>query len=317
MWHAHEYLAFFLYYALPVFFNIMPFEHYQNLKKIIIFLEVILSKNISMSKLELAKKIITEFVQELQFLYPMSIYVSGVHELLHLVDCTIHHGALNSTNCFQFEELNRKVSGFFNGPDLIGEEFIKIFTTAQALNIIATNCKNEKLRKFFEEHEPFKSSNKKCRTDKSIIKTLGKCETNSNPLFLNLYEHFFGKKTESLNVFKRINFHGIIYESFENKSKRCDACFHVKENKKEKLIGLLDRFFFYENNLYAFAKKIVSLHNPFYCETYPDLKSHLRICSVSSEYFIQPIETIQKSVFVQINQNQTYVSTFSTSHLFS
>ena len=295
----------------------MPFEYYQNLKKLIIFLEVILSKKISVSKLELAQNVITEFVQELQLLYPMSIYVSGVHELLHLVDCTLHHGALNSTNCFQFEELNRKVCGFFNGPDLIGEEFIRIFTTAQYLNRIAINCENDNMKRFFKRNQPFKSSNKKYRNNKNLVKTIGKCEINSNPLFLELYEQFFAKKTDSLSVFKKINFHGIIYESFENKSKRCNACYHVIEQKKQKLIGFIDRFFFHENNLYAFAKKIVSLHNPFYSSSYPDLKSHLRICALSNEYFIQPINNIHKSVFVHIKPDQIYVSTFSTSHLFN
>jgi hypothetical protein len=38
--------------------------------------------------------------------------LSGVHELLHLVECTIQFGHLNSINCFPFEEVNRKSLNF-------------------------------------------------------------------------------------------------------------------------------------------------------------------------------------------------------------
>jgi hypothetical protein len=51
LWHAHEFLSFFLYFSLPVFHSILPFEFYNNLKKIVIFLEVILSKIIDVKKL--------------------------------------------------------------------------------------------------------------------------------------------------------------------------------------------------------------------------------------------------------------------------
>ena len=82
------------------------------------------------NELEVAQGIIKEFLKELENLYDSKIMVSGVHELIHLVDCTKEFGPLNITNCFQFEELNRKFMRFVHGKDLIGEEFIKTFSTA-------------------------------------------------------------------------------------------------------------------------------------------------------------------------------------------
>ena len=65
--------------------------------------------------------------------------LSGVHELLHLTECVFIFGHLNSLNLFVFEENNRKIIGFINGHDLIGEELIKIFSTAQALSSFVVN----------------------------------------------------------------------------------------------------------------------------------------------------------------------------------
>ena len=59
--------------------------------------------------------------------------LSGVHELLHLVECTRNFGPLNNINCFPFKELNQKCIGSIHGRDLIGEEFIKLFSIMQSL----------------------------------------------------------------------------------------------------------------------------------------------------------------------------------------
>jgi hypothetical protein len=69
--------------------------------------------------------------------------LSGVHELLHLVHCTKKFGPLNLVNCFQFEELNRKILGVIHGKDLIGEEFIKMFFTVQNLSCIDNKNENK------------------------------------------------------------------------------------------------------------------------------------------------------------------------------
>jgi hypothetical protein len=103
LWRAHEYLAFIIYYALPVFKNIMPLEHYLNLQKLVVFIETILSPVISVCKLRSMEAVINEFVRELANLYSPKIMLSGVHELLHLIDCTLDYGPLNNINCFQFE----------------------------------------------------------------------------------------------------------------------------------------------------------------------------------------------------------------------
>ena len=52
LWSAHEYLSFILYYSLPVFKDIMSHEHYENLKKLVLFLETILAERINLERLK-------------------------------------------------------------------------------------------------------------------------------------------------------------------------------------------------------------------------------------------------------------------------
>jgi hypothetical protein len=134
LWRAHEYLAFILYYSLPVFRDVMPVDYYNNLKKMVVIMENLLLPVININDLVSLEKLIFEFVEEAQALYPSNLMLSGMHEMVHLVDCTLNFGPLNAVNCFQFEEMNRKLSNFIHGYDLIGEELLKIFTTAKCLN---------------------------------------------------------------------------------------------------------------------------------------------------------------------------------------
>ena len=87
--------------------------------------------------------VLIEFVNELSELYSKSIMLSGAHELLHLTHCTLEFGPLNSINCFQYEELNRKLMRFLHGTDLIGEEIIKIFGTSQILSSFSQSIRNK------------------------------------------------------------------------------------------------------------------------------------------------------------------------------
>jgi hypothetical protein len=139
LWRAHEFLGFILYYALPVFVNIMEYEYISNLSKLVVFLEIILARSIDPKILKKAQIIIEDYVQELEDLYHPTIMLSGVHELLHLTECIFIFGHLNSINLFVFEENNRKIISFINGHDLIGEELMKIFSIAQTLSSYVVN----------------------------------------------------------------------------------------------------------------------------------------------------------------------------------
>jgi len=151
-WRVHEYLSFLLYYSLPVFYKIVPHNIYVNLTKLVIFIEKILYVSIEREALLYIQNIILDFSKELSSLYDKSIMLSGVHELLHLVECTIQFGHLNSINCFPFEEVNRKFLNFINGKDLIGKEFIKIFFIIQSLCTSTHNDNiDNQLQQFIEK----------------------------------------------------------------------------------------------------------------------------------------------------------------------
>ncbi len=312
-WRAHEYLSFLMYYSMAIFKDIMPFNHYQHLKKLIVFLETILAPKINIDYLNKVEPIIIEFVKELTDLYPKSIMLSGAHELLHLTECTLKFGPLNTINCFQFEELNRKLMRFFHGKDLIGEEIIKIFSTAQLLSKYATIVTNTKLKEFISTRICFRSSNRKKNLNKINIQYFN-LQTSSDPVKLKVFNKFMLKSLIEISICNRILVNGIIFDSKYIKTKRCDSCFY---SLKLQQFGLIECFVIEEKKVYVLAKKIIPLSNSFESTSCPEIRSNLIICNISDEMFIEEINMIRKIVLINISDNNCFVSLFNMSHLFN
>jgi hypothetical protein len=314
LWRAHEYSTFILFYSLTVFHGLMSHDCYENLKKLVIFLEVLLSPAIDLDNLKKVDNLIQDFVSELNELYDEKIMLSGTHELLHLVDCTIAFGPLNLINLFQFEELNRILVSFLHGFDLIGEEIFKIFLTARTLLNYSENINNVQIKNYILKNLKFKSSNKKrLFHNLACVKMLSKAEVTTNQLYLDLMKNNQMNEQTTLTMYSKIIFNGVYFSSKFLHTKRCDSCF-VSSNGT---YGLIEKFFYNNEIVYVIARKIVMIYNPFFTQKYPELKSKLSICAVSNDYFIEEVRKIQKSFIIKPDDDSCYISTFTTGHLFN
>lgn len=312
-WRAHEFLAFILYYALPALNDFMATEYYNNYVKFVIFVEILLSKEVQINDLKQAQYIVIEFIEELSMLYPKNIMLSGVHELLHFVECTLDFGPMNSTNLFTYEELNRKITRTIKGKDLIGEEFIKLFSTAQSLSKIEPS--SEKLKQFLMKNPILRTSNRKNQgRSLEIVKLLSAKILCCDEKYLELYNNFTNDRVSQIYCVKRLQYKSHIFTSYNHKAKFCDSCFMSSDGS----YGLIEEFLCNDDlNVYVLARRIVTVSNPFYSKKYPIIKSNLFISHVTDELILKKIDDIQKVAFIFISEVECYVSKFSTSHLFT
>jgi len=242
--------------------------------------------------------------------------LSGVHELLHLVQCTLDFGPLNNINSFQFEELNRKLIGLIYGNDLIGEEFIKVFTVGQVLNsYISNNHHTSTICEFFDEHKCFKTSNlKNINKNNNEIKILDKKFENKQQIIDIIRRLGSDLLTEYDDLYSKVSYKGIIFSSIQNNKKMCDFCVRNKKN----FFGLIICFFQSNNRFYLIAKKLSLLFAASFFEYQRMiLESKMFSCLETEEYFVEELNNIEKICFIKINNESFYVSTFKFSHLFN
>jgi hypothetical protein len=152
IWRAKEFLIFLIYYCLPVFNQIMEASYYEHLTQLVVCMEYLLAEKISRNGLDDINSMLSNFVEECPKFYGDSILLSGTHELLHLVKCTKEFGPINVVNSFQFEENNRGILKLIHGTDLVGDEFLKVFSVSQALHTFVDNfVQNQQLKNFIQK----------------------------------------------------------------------------------------------------------------------------------------------------------------------
>ena len=201
--------------------------------------------------------------------------LSGVHELLHLIECTLDYGPLNNINCFQFEEINRKMLRFIHGLDLIGVEMIKIFSTTQYLSLKCTSIENYKLKEFVSSRLKLKSSNNKNKRNEIFsdvyIKSL---ESSNNTIYIDLISKFTGQEIDQLLISSNLSLNGIPYSSNHNQTKRCDSCIYYENNK----FVLIECFVKHLTRILVIFKVIVCVLSPFYSNLCPETRCKSSIC---------------------------------------
>lgn len=212
LWKAHEYLAFLLFYALPVLSGLLQDKYLDNLIKLVIFSEEILSSNIKVTDLERTEEVIFKFVQEAETLYPQNFMTSGVHELLHMTDCVRDFVSLNAVNCFPFEELNRKLCRLFHAKDLIGEELVNNYCTLQALSSYTAQSQNQRLNEFICKKLNIKTSNSKQHKETRSLK-VGKARTTNNSEYIASYNSLHNESVNSLLVSDKVTLDNIVFSS--------------------------------------------------------------------------------------------------------
>ena len=309
-WRANEFLAFVIFYLLPVFNGFMPAIFYANITKLVVALEYLLNREQRVSVLDHIKQILKLFVQEAETLYPETIMVSGMHELVHLPDCSKFFGPLNLLNCFPFEEVNRKIVNLIFGKDLIGDEFLYNFSILQALTNFCNNfTNNTKLSEFIEKHKLIKTSNKKkIHKNEVIFGTLLDLKIEQINNLMTICSNY---DLSGVKVCQRLLYNGVLYTSDSNCSKRGDFSILA-----EGCYGLIQYFLVNPYSVSVVVRKVSKLSSSFFIKEFPTIRSKLSLCFLTDEYFLTKIEKLQKVMYIKIADDLSFISSFSFSHLF-
>ena len=315
MWHANEFLVFFLYYALPLFHELMDVDYFENLIKLVVSIEYLLNRRIEKSKLEYVQILLVTFLKDAEHLYEETLLVSNFHELIHLVQATKDFGPLNNINCFQFEETNRQILSYIHSYDLIGDEFLKVFLTSQTLMLFKKSTKRKNLDRFLSNFEIKSSNIKQVEANDFILK---KRESNINlsANFENLFYEYFKFKTieTSLNTCKSFVYKNAVYTNDNAKTKFNDSFICTKEG----VFGKIEKILILNESVFVIVRKISKLLSSYFIKTIPSVKSSIFLSFFTDEYFITEIVNIKKAFFIKKNQETSFffMSTFVMSHLF-
>ncbi|CAF1090034.1 unnamed protein product [Brachionus calyciflorus] len=298
-WKANELLSFLIFYSLPILRGFMDLNQYMHLINLVVAVENLLKKDLNISDLNNIETLFRDFVRDMANIYGPKSMLSGVHELLHIVDDVKKIGNLNEFNCFPFENFNRESLNLVNSKNPVAVELINSFRALKILNnqpsFFNDNGIFSEIKKDHEQSPKFKFSKALFIKIPDIVSDKIKN--------IDICEHFF---VSSYLKFKNNFFSSLCYKE----TKRLDYCVKLKN-----LYGLINFFIHDKEKFYAVCSVLSFFHSPFYNKKFPDLVSETKICGLTESYFIAPFDKLKKCLCIKAN-DVYYVSQLDISHLF-
>ncbi|KAK3910317.1 Peptide chain release factor 1 [Frankliniella fusca] len=124
---AQTWLTWLLFVSILVFHENLPEVYSQHWLLLVIAINLLLKEVISQDDVEMARLLLSEFVEEAQQLYGKEVMTYNVHGLLHMALMVKRWGALWATSTFLFESYNGVIVRNLHGTIHIQEEFANVF----------------------------------------------------------------------------------------------------------------------------------------------------------------------------------------------
>jgi hypothetical protein len=175
------------------------------------------------------------------------------------------------------------------------------------------NIQNKKILEFVTKELNFKTSNRKRQNKKQEANLSDSFVTSSESILSLIKSIDINFDDRQVILYNRCNFNGIEFVSKKIISKRCDSCFTISSNNS----GLIEGFYRFNNKVYVIGQQLNAGYELFYECDYTQTRSKIFLARKMINYFITYINKIRKCVFINISENNCYISKFSTSHLFN
>ena len=114
-WKVSERKNWFFYFSLPGLNDILPKNYFEYFKILVLAIYTLCTENVSIENVDLAEKLLREFVSRFEHLYGIKNMTCNVHSLQHFLETVRRTGPLWTTSCFPFEDFNGKLKVLIHG----------------------------------------------------------------------------------------------------------------------------------------------------------------------------------------------------------
>ena len=123
-WKASEYLAWILYYALPLTLGHLPPLYFHHFALLVCAIHILLQPTLSHTKIDAAEEMLKDFLLLVPELYGTTDCVLNIHLLVHLCQHVRHWGPLWAFSAFGFESMNGHIVGPLHGTYRIADQLL-------------------------------------------------------------------------------------------------------------------------------------------------------------------------------------------------
>lgn len=147
-WKATELRSFLFNLSLIILRDVLKPEFYNHFALFVQGVALLNSSSISEEDLVLSSLLLNQFVSQYASLYGAENMTHNLHMLLHLERCVRLLGPLWAVSCFQFEDMNNRLSNFINGTSHVGLQIHSNLTIITKLPLMVQNLKEGPAKDF-------------------------------------------------------------------------------------------------------------------------------------------------------------------------
>lgn len=105
-WKVHEWLAWLLYYSVPVLWGLMHEQYFVHWCRLVGGIGLLSSECVSTVDLASAQQMLEKFVSDMETLYGLEHVSFNIHSCVHITRAVTNWGPLWAQSAFQFEAFN-------------------------------------------------------------------------------------------------------------------------------------------------------------------------------------------------------------------
>nr|XP_023701086.1 uncharacterized protein LOC111861049 isoform X1 [Paramormyrops kingsleyae]XP_023701087.1 uncharacterized protein LOC111861049 isoform X1 [Paramormyrops kingsleyae]XP_023701088.1 uncharacterized protein LOC111861049 isoform X1 [Paramormyrops kingsleyae]XP_023701089.1 uncharacterized protein LOC111861049 isoform X1 [Paramormyrops kingsleyae] len=234
-WKASEWRAFLLFYALPVFKDVLPKKFWNNLFLLVFGIYTLLQEKVKIRNLDFAELSLKKLVTEFERLYGTENVTFNVHLLTHIATSVRNWGPLWATSTFSFESFNGTLLKFFNGTTHVPQQIVKQFLRWKSLREHGERCMrdaNENVQCLFNELQNANVLVTNSQRINELVRVFGSPFAQENvPVTHRIaVEQLLGFKVNSYCYYNRFIVNGIVCHAESSKlRKRNNSALELKD----------------------------------------------------------------------------------------
>ncbi|KAE8741261.1 hypothetical protein FOCC_FOCC013216 [Frankliniella occidentalis] len=114
-WKASEFRSFLFYFSAILLRAVLKPDYFDHFLLFVQGVSLLNSSSISEEDLVLASSLLEQFVQKFEQLYGVNYMTHNLHMCMHLARCVKLLGPFWAYSCFQFEDINGRLTNFIHG----------------------------------------------------------------------------------------------------------------------------------------------------------------------------------------------------------
>ncbi|XP_040191178.1 uncharacterized protein LOC120924346 isoform X1 [Rana temporaria] len=176
-WKAHEWLAWLVYYSVPVLWALMHEQYFVNWCRLVGAIGLLSSECVSTEDLASAQQMLEKFVSDMEPLYGLEHVSFNIHSCVHMTQAVTNWGPLWAQSAFQFEAFNGVLLRLIKSSNAVVMQICNSYLKIRNMPLYEKEIMHTAITPINKLYSAMKDNSKEVCYLEDSVQALGPCKT--------------------------------------------------------------------------------------------------------------------------------------------